>query len=73
MDHLWLKAIHILSATLVLGTGLGIAFFLWTAHRTGDARIVAAVARNVVIGLVALLIAGAFIVIAIWVHLQGLT
>lgn len=49
MDHLWLKAIHILSATLVLGTGLGIAFFLWTAHRTGDARVIAAVARNVVI------------------------
>jgi uncharacterized membrane protein len=49
MDHLWLKAIHILSATLVLGTGLGIAFFLWTAHRTGDARVAAAVARNAVI------------------------
>ena len=49
MDHLWLKAIHILSAILVLGTGLGIAFFLWTAHRTGDARVIAAVGRNAVI------------------------
>ena len=49
MDHLWLKAIHILSAALVLGTGLGIAFFMWTAHRTGDARVIAAVARNVVV------------------------
>lgn len=49
MDHLWLKAIHILSAILVLGTGLGIAFFMWTAHRTRDARVIAAVARNVVI------------------------
>ncbi len=49
MDHLWLKALHILSAILVLGTGLGIAFFLWTAHRTRDPRVVAAVARNVVI------------------------
>jgi uncharacterized membrane protein len=49
MDHLWLKIIHVLSATLVLGTGLGIAFFMWMAHRTGDARVIAAVARNVVI------------------------
>lgn len=49
MDHSWLKAIHILSAILVLGTGLGIAFFMWTAHRTADARVIAAVARNVVI------------------------
>lgn len=68
MDHLWLKAIHILSATLVLGTGLGIAFFLWTAHRTGDARVVAAVARNAVVadaiftapGVVGLLVTGAW-------------
>lgn len=67
MDHLWLKAIHILSATLVLGTGLGIAFFMWTAHRTGDARVVAAVARNVVVadaiftapGVVGLFVTGA--------------
>lgn len=49
MDHLWLKAIHIVAATLVLGTGLGIAFFMWTAHRTRDPRVIAAVARNVVI------------------------
>jgi uncharacterized membrane protein len=49
VDHLWLKALHILSAILVLGTGLGIAFFLWTAHRTRDPRVIAAVARNVVI------------------------
>jgi uncharacterized membrane protein len=66
MDHLWLKAIHILSAMLVFGTGLGIAFFMWTAHRTGDARTIAAVARNVVIadaiftapGVVGLLVTG---------------
>ena len=49
MDHLWLKVVHILSAMLVFGTGLGIAFFMWTAHRTGDARVIAAVGRNVVI------------------------
>ena len=49
VDHLWLKAIHILAAMFVLGTGLGIAFFMWTAHRTKDPRVIAAVARNVVL------------------------
>lgn len=49
MDYLWLKTIHILSAILVMGTGLGIAFFMWTAHRTRNSAVIAAVARNVVI------------------------
>lgn len=44
-----LKWIHILSSTLLMGTGLGIAFFMWMAHRTHDARTVAATARVVVI------------------------
>lgn len=49
MDYLTLKWIHILSSTLLLGTGLGIAFFMWMAHRSGDARQIAATARVVVI------------------------
>jgi uncharacterized membrane protein len=49
MDYLWLKWIHILSSTLLLGTGLGIAFFMWMAHLRGDARVIAATARTVVI------------------------
>ena len=36
-------------AAVLLGTGAGIAFFMLLAHRTGDAAIVAAVARVVVI------------------------
>jgi uncharacterized membrane protein len=47
--YLWLKWIHILSSTLLLGTGLGIAFFMWVAHLRGDARVIAATARTVVI------------------------
>lgn len=31
-----LKLIHVLSATLILGTGLGTAYFLWMAHLSGD-------------------------------------
>ena len=34
---------------MLLGTGAGIAFFMLVAHRTGEPRTVAAVARIVVI------------------------
>jgi uncharacterized membrane protein len=47
--YLPLKFIHILGATVLFGTGLGIAFFMWMAHRTRDATVVAATARGVVI------------------------
>ena len=49
MEYLWVKWLHILSSTLLLGTGLGIAFFMWMAHRRGDARMIAETARTVVI------------------------
>lgn len=44
-----LKFVHVIGATVLLGTGAGIAFFMLLAHRTGDARTVAGVARIVVI------------------------
>jgi uncharacterized membrane protein len=44
-----LKFLHLIGAAVLLGTGAGIAFFLLMAHRTGDAAIIAAVARIVVI------------------------
>jgi uncharacterized membrane protein len=44
-----LKFLHVIGAAIILGTGAGIAFFMLLAHRTGDARIVAGVARIVVI------------------------
>ena len=40
--------VHILSATLLFGTGLGTAFQMWMAHRGGDVRAIAEVSRNVV-------------------------
>jgi uncharacterized membrane protein len=49
MAYLALKWLHILSSTLLFGTGLGIAFFMWVAHLRGDARVIAATARTVVI------------------------
>ena len=47
--YLLVKFAHIIGATVLLGTGAGIAFFMLMAHRTRDARTVAAVARIVVI------------------------
>ncbi|MET4700978.1 putative membrane protein [Constrictibacter sp. MBR-5] len=44
-----LKALHIVGAAVLLGTGAGIAFFMVMAHRTRDARIVAHTAGVVVI------------------------
>ena len=46
---LTLKVIHILGATVLLGTGAGIAFFMLMAHRTGDARLIAHTAGVVVV------------------------
>ena len=47
--YLPLKFLHILGATVLFGTGAGIAFFMLMANRSGDARIVAHVAGTVVI------------------------
>lgn len=44
-----LKLVHVLGAAVLFGTGLGIAFFMWMAHRTGDASTIAHTARAVVI------------------------
>ncbi|MBY5337048.1 DUF2269 domain-containing protein [Rhizobium leguminosarum] len=49
MIYFVLKFLHIIGATVLLGTGAGIAFFMLVAHRSGNATTVAAVARIVVI------------------------
>jgi uncharacterized membrane protein len=48
MSYELLKWLHVLGSTVLLGTGAGIAFFMLMAHRTGDAKVIAAVARIVV-------------------------
>ena len=47
--YVCLKLIHLVGACVLLGTGLGIAFFMWMAHRTGDPGTIASTARVVVI------------------------
>lgn len=50
MDWLqWLRWAHILGATVLIGTGAGIAFFMLMAHRTRDPALIAHVAETVVI------------------------
>ena len=51
MTHLYLtlKLVHILGSAVLFGTGLGIAFFMFMAHRSGDPAAIAHTARTVVI------------------------
>ena len=49
MDYVTLKWLHILSSTVLFGTGLGSAFYMFFASRTQDPRVVAAVVRQVVV------------------------
>ncbi|KQU72396.1 hypothetical protein ASC75_23710 [Aminobacter sp. DSM 101952] len=49
MYYFALKFLHIIGASVLLGTGAGIAFFMLLAHRTGNIVAIAATARIVVI------------------------
>lgn len=48
-SYLLLKLIHILSAVILAGTGIGIAFFMFMANRSKDIHAVAVTARHVVL------------------------
>ena len=47
--YLALKLLHILSSTVLFGTGLSTAFSMWRAHLSADARVISAVSHNVVL------------------------
>jgi uncharacterized membrane protein len=46
---LWLKWAHVVSSTVLFGTGAGIAFFFLRAQRTRSVAVIAAVAKDVVL------------------------
>src|SRR5690348_5528657 len=46
--YLWLKFIHVLSSTILFGTGLGTACVLLYGHKTRRAQIIAAINSYVV-------------------------
>ena len=48
MEYLLIKFIHILSSTLLFGTGLGSAFYMFFTNRSRDVRAIAVVTRRVV-------------------------
>lgn len=44
-----LRWVHVIGASVLLGTGAGIAYFMVMAHRTKDAKIIAHTAATVVV------------------------
>ena len=44
-----LKFVHIVSSTLLFGTGMGTAFFMWMSHRGGNVLAIANAARLTVL------------------------
>jgi uncharacterized membrane protein len=49
MTYLVVKWLHILSSTVLFGTGLGSAFYMFVTSRTRDVPVIAVVVRYVVI------------------------
>lgn len=49
MPYDWLLYVHVISATLLFGTGLGTAFHGWMAHRSRNVAAIVVVGRNVVL------------------------
>jgi uncharacterized membrane protein len=47
--YLVLKWLHIVSATILFGTGIGIAFFKWITDRSGDVRAIRISAERTVL------------------------
>ena len=47
-SYLLVKLIHIVSATLLFGTGLGTAYFMFSAYRSGDLAAIRITSRHVV-------------------------
>jgi uncharacterized membrane protein len=49
VEYVAMKWVHVVSSTVLFGTGLGSAFYMYFASRTRDARVIAVVARHVVL------------------------
>ena len=48
MTYLIVKWLHIISATVLFGTGIGTAYHMWMAYRRGEPSVIAHVARTTV-------------------------
>ncbi|MGD8642769.1 MAG: DUF2269 domain-containing protein [Chromatiales bacterium] len=47
--YLWVKLLHVLSATILFGTGIGTAFFMLRAYLSDSEEAMAVTTRNVVL------------------------
>ena len=47
--YMVVKTVHVISATILFGTGIGIAFFKWIVDRSGDVAAIRVVSERVVI------------------------
>jgi uncharacterized membrane protein len=47
--YLWIKLIHILGATVLFGTGIGTAFFMFKAYLSKNDEAMAVTTQNVVV------------------------
>lgn len=47
--YLFVKWLHVISATILFGTGLGTALHLWLTHRQGNVQAIAVATRNTVL------------------------
>ncbi|WP_050463595.1 DUF2269 family protein [Herbaspirillum autotrophicum] len=47
--YLFIKWLHIISANILFGTGIGIAFFKWITDRSGDIRAIRIVTERTVL------------------------
>jgi uncharacterized membrane protein len=49
VEYLLVKWVHVLSSTLLFGTGLGSAFYMFFTNRTRDVRAIAIITQRVVV------------------------
>ena len=47
--YLWLKVLHVLSATILFGTGVGTAFLMYVTHLRGSTPEIVAATRNTIL------------------------
>ncbi len=47
--YLTVKLVHIISSTILFGTGIGIAFFMFRAYKSGDVAVMRGTNRQVVL------------------------
>ena len=49
IPYLTVKAVHVISATILFGTGIGTAFFKWAVDRSGSVAAIRVVSASVVL------------------------